>query len=355
MRVLCEFTPAGPSFVRGGWGRVFAACGHQFSWWNPREEPAFDAFSRAKPDLFLGTTYGVDRAVYKNIQTRPAMKVLLFASAWGNLVDNLDRQKYPIVYAAEQEKQTIAQLKRETGKPDYVFLHTPESCLEGVLGHWQSIGVEPKSLLNAADLYAYLHGKPRKELQCDVGYCGGIWPFKGRNINTYFLPLTSPASGVGVKVFGNTSWPCWQYLGPLAQEDERDLYASAKVCPSVSEPHSTDLPFIGDVVERPYKVCLSGAVCVSDYVEAAGEVFGGALPMGKSPKEYRDLVLHYVNSPAERMQASARLRGVVLERHCYHDRVAGMLGWLGLSHEGEKVMAEKKRILSRTTSPGGES
>ncbi len=342
MKILCEYTDAGPSYVRTGWGRVFKALGHTFSFWRPEKSSAFDAFSETEPDLFIGTTYGVDRAVYKNIVRRPNMKVALFASAWGELVKDLDIRKYPVVVASDREKATIEQLKKETGRPDFVFIHVTDKFLEGTMGGWRSIGVEPVGILNAADTFDYLGGKFRPELACDVAFVGGYWPYKARNIDNLLLPLCHPSSGLNVKIFGNRQWPVHQYLGFIENHDVRDLFASAKVCVNISEPHSTDLGW--DIVERPFKVLSSGGFCVSDHVEEIAYLFNGTIPFANSRESMANMVRYFVDYSEERLPFMERGRKLVLEGHTYWDRVAQMFDHLGMRDEAERAFATKAEV-----------
>lgn len=347
MKILCIYTPCGPSYVRSGWGKVFVACGHQFTFWQPELKPAFDAFGETEPDLFIGTTYDLDRAQIKNITSRPNMKVILFASAWGPYLKDVDLKQYPLVVAGEQEKRTIEKLKMETGKPDFVFIHAHDRWFEGTMSGWRDIGVEPVGILNAADTFDYLGGRFRKELASHVAFVGGYWPYKARNLDRYILPLCQPSSGLNVKLFGNSQWPVPQYLGLIEDRCVRDLFASALVCPNVSEPHSTDLGW--DVIERPFKVLSSGGFCVSDYVEEARDIFpADQLPMAVTPIEFQQLVRHYVENPDERRSYIEAGRRNVLLNHTYWDRVAQMFGGLGMETELSKVLRGKAEHLQRS-------
>lgn len=348
MKVLCEHTPCGPHYVRSGWGRVFMATGHDFRFWSPGSKPAMDAFSEFEPDVFIGTTYGVDRAVYKCLAARPRLRVALFASAWGPLVDGLDPGEFPVVVAGAEERRTIARLKAETGHPAFVFLHVTDRYLDGVLGGWRSAGVEPAGLLNAADLYQYGGATPRPDLRCDASFVGGRWPYKARNLDRFVLPLCHPGSGLHVKVFSAHAWPVVNRLGHCSDDEARDLFASSAVNLNVSEPHSTD-PRLGfDVIERPFKVLAAGGFCVSDYVpEAAEEVFpDGEVVFARTPEEYRKVVTHYARNQGEREWHTTRGRRTVLARHTYHHRVADMLRRLGLPAEADRAMAALAALVS---------
>lgn len=344
MKILCEYTPSGPSYVRGGWGRAFKAAGHDFRFWAPEAKSIMDAMNEFEPDIFLGTTYGVDRALMKCIAARPQMKVGLFASAWGSTIDEIDTEKYPIVVVGEQERKLIEQLKATTGRPDFVFIHVTDEYLEPTMGGWRSIGIEPLGVLNACDVVHYHQAVPMPELKCDVAFVGGRWPFKARNLDAFLTPLCHPSSGLNVKIFGNKPWPVHQYLGLIDDDAVKHLFNSATVCPNVSEPHSTDLGF--DLIERPYKVMGSGGFCVSDYVDEARCLFTESeLIMCRTASEFRDTIQHFVDSPDDRLPYIRAGMLAVLLRHTYFDRVAQMLGGFGLRDEADKLMDVKTKFI----------
>ncbi len=347
MKVLCLHTPCGPHYVRSGWGRAFAACGHDFRFWQPASKSAFDAFSEFEPELFIGTTYDLDRALCKCIRARPALRVILFGSAWGELVDGLDRDRYPLVVATAQEQASLERLKGETGRPDFVFIHVTDKYLEGTMGGWRTIGIEPVGILNAADTFVYLDGEYRHELRCDVAFVGGYWPYKARNLDRFLLPLChdGTARPLDVKIFGNQNWPVAQYLGTIADEDVRHLFRSAVVCPNVSEPHSTDLGW--DIVERPFKVMASGGFCISDWVDEARQLFDEEeLPMARTPRELQQLVRKFVLQPEARQPHIDAGRRKVLRQHTYFDRIQQMFDRLGLAREAARVLAVKAEHLA---------
>lgn len=345
MRILIEYTDAGPSFVRRGWANVFAALGHSVAFWRPEVKPAFDVFSEFSPELFLGTTYGVDRAVLKCIQRRPELKVGLFCSAWGEMASAVP-EEFPITRVTEAEKAAIAALKETCGNPHFVFSHVTESNVEGMLGGWREIGVTPVGILNAADTFSYPLGQVKPHLTCDVGFIGGWWEYKARNLAPYMLPLCHESSGLKVKIFGNQKWPVAQYLGTLDEADASNLFASATVCPNISEPHSTVMNY--DIVERPFKILAAGGFCVSDAVGEMNDVFpGDTLLRASSPKTFHEMVRHYVTNPEERQHFMAAGRKHVLKHHTYFQRVQQMLSLFGLNEEAERCEAlHRKLVLS---------
>lgn len=343
MKVMCIYSSCGPSYVRSGWGRAIKSVGDDFVFWDAQRKPAFDAFNEINPDIFIGTTYDLDRATAKCIAARPQMKVILYASAWGPLIDKVDKEKYPIVVTTEQEKKAIAQLKQSTGKPDFVFIHTHDNWMEATMSGWRSIGVEPVSLLNAADLYVYSLGRHRPELYSDVSFVGGYWPYKARNLDRYILPLCQ-RQDLKVKLFGNQPWPVPQYLGYVDDYEVKDIFRSAIICPNVSEPHSTDLGF--DVVERPFKVLSAGGFCISDYVESMDkDIFGDAIPYYRSSTEFNDLIKHYMEYPEERLPFILKGQKLVLQNHTYWDRISVIYQRLGLPDKQRECMEVKAKYV----------
>lgn len=343
MKILCQYNPCGPAYVRTGWGQVFQALGHTFQFWRPEERAALDVFSEFEPDLFLGTTFDFNRALYKAVVSRPRLKVVLYASAWGDLVKDIDLTTYPIVAINDKEKTLLEKLKQETGQPDFVWLHYPDSWVDRTLGAWRSIGIEPVGLLNAADTFDYLDGDYRPELACDVGFIGGYWKYKAVNLDRYMLPLCHEDLGLKVKIFGNQNWPVAQYLGQCQNQTARDLFVSATVCPNVSEPHSTDFGF--DVIERPFKVLSSGGFCVSDYVAGAVEVFGETIPFVNSPSDFTDLIRHFAKFPGERVPYMEKGYALVLKEHTYFNRVAKLFAQLAMPEEAAKTLALHKQLV----------
>jgi hypothetical protein len=342
LKVMCLHSSGGPSFVRSGWGRAFVSAGHRFAFWSPQAKSAFDAFSEFEPDVFLGTTYDLDEAVHKCVRSRPHLKVGLFASAWGDRVAGLDRAQYPIVYVSDDERQRVERMKKETGRPDFVFVHCVNENVEGLLGGWREIGVRPMGVLNGYDAHIYGAGTARPELACDAVFVGNRWPYKARNLDRFLLPLCQPAAGVKLKIFGSGGWDVSQFLGSLPLGMEAHAFLSATVCPNVSEPHSTDLGF--DIVERIFKAGGAGGFVVSDPVQEARALFPETALVMSSSAEYAGVVRHYARHPAEREPYVARLKALVRRSHSYHHRVVKLLHGFGLFQEAAGLL-DKYAVL----------
>lgn len=349
MRVMVLQSPGGSMSVRGGWIRALIHAGHEAAWWSPREKSAFDAFQEYEPSLTILTTYDLDDAQEKCIRARPDMKVALFASAWGEKADALPLEEFPIVRVTDAEKRRLERLKRETGKPDCVFLHCSDSNVESVLGGWREIGIEPIGLMNAADALLYRPGRFRPEFACDACFVGGRWPYKARNIDPFILSLAEHAP-FRLKVFGYGGWEDTTpyYLGRLDELDEPDLFASSAVCLNFSEPHSTDPRYASDIVERPFKVMACGGCLVSDHVEEMKEIFP-FVPTARTREDFRDLAEYLLERPDERQWLSSEGRAEVMSRHTYHHRMYRLFHRLGWPQEGDRILTSLPKIWGRTS------
>ena len=167
-------------YIRLGWGRAFEAAGHKVYIWDIASKPAFDAFDEFEPDLFMGQTYNLNDAVYKCIKNRPHLKVVMRGSDWGDMEKEIDKDKFPILTANEEEKRLLEKLKKETGKPDFVHNHYHQNWIEKTHNKWRDIGIEPVSLLHGADVFDFANGQVVDHLKSDVSFIGGYWPYKAK-------------------------------------------------------------------------------------------------------------------------------------------------------------------------------
>lgn len=352
MRILCMYSPCGPEYVRKGWGHVFDVMGHEFIFWSPEQKPTFDAFDEFNPDIFLGTTYDLDDAMCKCIIERPEMKVGLFGSASGPMIWDIDLRNFPVQMTSTDEMDRVCRLKEKTGKPDFVFIHYHDNWMEQTMSGWDKKGIKSVGLMNAADVIDYYGGSYDEEFDCDLGFVGGYWTYKARNLDKFILPLCNAnkdGERLRVKIYGNQKWPVHQYAGFIDTKNVKNLFNSAKVCPNVSEPHSTVYGF--DIIERPFKILVAGGFCVSDYVKSAVEdVFGESLPSAKTPEEFREMIFHYMDNPEEKEKIRQKGQDIVLKEHTYFHRVAKMLNEFGLEEESKKCMKCYEEFLASRSS-----
>lgn len=332
--------------IRMSWARVFKSLGAEVSVWDIHSKPVFDAFDEVEPDIFIGQTYHITESLIKCIKERPEIKVMMRASDWGDKQEEVDLKKYPILVATDEEKRLIEKLKKETGKPDFVHNHYPQNWIDVTHNKWKDIGVNPVSMLHAADTFILNRKAPVLDyLKCDLGFIGGYWEYKGRSLDKYIIPLCHPVGELNIKIFGS-GWPVAQCLGKIPDEYMSSLFRSSTIAPNISEPHSQDFGY--DIIERPYKVLYCGGFCISDYVEAMVEVFDKEeIVFAKDPKNFKDLIYHYKENPEKRDKHIEQGQKTICEKHTYIDRVSDMLNLLGIEEGPEACRKLKEHVIGK--------
>lgn len=331
MKIMCIARPCASDYIRRGWANAAIAAGHQWFFWSPETKPAFDAFREVEPDLFIGETWTLDRAIMKCIVSRPAMKVAMVASNYGPSNDEIDLNEYPILVANEAEVAAVSRLKLECGKPDVVFVHYHPNRIADTMGRWESkVGVKPIGMMSAFDPHEYSGGEFREEFKCDVGFVGAFWFYKGKNLRPYFNQLCYPIGKYNVKVFGNQPWGLPQYLGLIDTPDVKHLFNSATVCPNISEPHSTKFGF--DIIERVWKVAGAGGFLIADKVASLYEdVFtDNEIVIAENTEDMLEKTRHYVDNPDDRKEYMRRGQEAVLAKHTYKHRMQDLFSAMGL-------------------------
>ncbi len=331
-------------YIRLGLAKAFNACGHEVQMWEASHTPVFDVFDSFQPDLFIGQTYNTSKTICEAIKERPHMKVIMKAGDWGPFGDTLDRQKYPLLMASEQEKKTILDLYEETGKPDFVHIHYHQDALEQTHGYWQDHGVPIESILNAADIYDYTRGVMDKRFESDLTFIGGYWGYKAQTFDKWLLPLCADYT-CRIKIFGNSGWPIPQYCGFIPDEMTKYALASATICPNLSEPHSQVFGF--DIIERPFKLLSNGCFVISDYVECLEKIIPDGIVYAKTPTEFKDMVSHFLANPMERIKYMDHGYQAVMNEHTYFHRVKQIFEKLNLPTQAAQVDSIYNQIRSQ--------
>jgi spore maturation protein CgeB len=330
-------------YERMAWANAFNACGFQTAIWDCKNVSAFDVFDTFNPDIFIGQAYNLDEAIIKCIYERPHLKVALRAGDWGDHESSVDMSKYQILFCSQREKHLLNKLKQETGKPDFVYIHYSDEAIKQTHNHFSSIGIEAKSVMMSADIFSYSGATKQENLVCDIGFVGGYWPYKGQVINRYLFPLLNNVGEYNVKIFGNQAWPVNQYCGLIADNQVKNLFVSASICPNLSEPHAEVFGF--DVNERIFKILFAGGFCISDYVESY-KMFGDGLIMAESPEDFKNKIDYYLSNPEERARISNIGRNIILKQHtCFH-RASEIMKYFGLKSISEKIMNVYGGILN---------
>ena len=361
MRILSLEYGQAFKYITEGWKNVFEATGHQWAWLNG-DKPAFDAFNEFEPDIFLGTTYDLDRAVVKCIKQRPNMAVVLKGQNWGPLdkeiknggpipaktydksyaqtnqerVDN--EADTPVGVSDEREQERICGLREQIDNKMLVYNLYHKNRMKETMGYWDDHGVETIDMQPAADHFKHQPASKIDMLESDISFIGGYWAYKGINIDQYLLPLCYPIGKYNIKIFGYHEWPVPQFLGPIQDHIMNNVYCCAKICPNVSEPHANEFGF--EVNERVFKLSACKAFCLSDHIDSLVEdIFtDGEMPTAKSPQEFHEKIDYYLSNPQSRQDHAERCYETVMKNHTYCHRVANLLSRLDLNEDAGKCL-----------------
>jgi hypothetical protein len=328
-------------FQRLSWANAFNAAGIETAIWDCKNIPAFDAFDKFEPDIFLGQAYNLDAATIKCIYERPHLKVGLRAGDWGDQEEEVDKSRFNILYCSQQEKELLKKLKEETGKPDFVHIHYNHEDIKRTHNHFESIGITPKSLMMCADIFTYRNSTFDPTLECDIGFIGGYWPYKGQVLDKYLLPLLHPLGEYSVKIFGNQPWGVNQYCGLISDDDAKNLFASAKICPNLSEPHAQEFGI--DLNERIFKVLYAGGFCITDNVEAY-KMFGDGVVIAESPEDFKEKIDFYLQNTEDRNEIAEKGNKFVADNHTSIHRIAEILDYFDLKQLSKQVIESYKEF-----------
>ena len=195
---------------------------------------------------------------------------------------------------------------------------------------WSNIAAQCYGLLPAADTTIYRESIAVDRLKCDLAFVGGYWPYKARNFDKYLLPLCYPVGKYNIKIFGNQIWPISQYLGTIDDEIVPNLFASAAICPNISEPHANVFGF--EVNERIFKLAASKAFFISDPIASLTEdIFtNDEAVIADNPEHFRDLVDTFLNKPHLRDTHIQECYDTVMSSHTYEHRANDIIQLLEL-------------------------
>jgi spore maturation protein CgeB len=330
--------------IANGYKNAFEKCGHEVRFYNPQQS-ALDQLNLYNPDLFIGTTYGLTRAICKYITTHPNMKVILRASDWGDYTDSIDLKRYEILVANNEEKTLLHTLKELTGKPDFIYNHYHDNYIHKTHKHWEENRQKVVSLLLAADITQYTNGQYNKEVASDICFIGSYHPYKARNLDRYIIPLCYPVGRYNVKIFSTWHWPVSQYCGSIPTHINKHVLKSAKICLNISEPHSTDLGY--DIIERPFYLLSNKCFCLSDYVQSMQEdVFdNGEIPSCKTPEEFFDAINFYINNEGEKQRCINKGYQRIIGEHTYFHRVMKIFQELNLPEDANNVQKRYNKYV----------
>lgn len=299
MRILLTHRPGGAyGFISEGWLNALLAGGHVAQRWDGQIQ-TWESFD---PDLYIGCS-GHRQPIPQN---HGKAKIAIHVNPYSDVnVDGINEAKAAIDW-------TLAQ------NPTVVFGYGHDTDRQ-LWEHWTSRhGIPWVPLPTAGDSTIYKIIESGKSI--DIGYVGGYWPYKARNLDRYLLPVVRDKS-LRMSVFGWGDWPAGICRGGIDDSDVPAVLASARVGPCVVEPHTTKWGI--DLPERLWKVALCGALVVHDPVHGLGRYMPSAL-VATDPADFHHLCKHYADESheSERIALAQRQRAEVLAKHTYFQRMA---------------------------------
>ena len=132
-------------------------------------------------------------------------------------------------------------------------------------------------------------------------------------LNQYITPLITKYN---CKIYG---WAdTWKTGKSIKDNDVPKLFASAKICPSVSESHTFHHPV--DVPERVFKVPVAGGFTIHTYSPAIKDLFGDVIPTANNQTKWMNIIDHYLNDNEARSILAKQQQQYILNKHTYFDR-----------------------------------
>ena len=321
MKILIKHEGSASHYIYTGLIKAFQLMGHDCVFWR-HDIPAFDIFNMFEPDLFIGQGYNLDRATLKCIKNRPSLKVLLKVGCWGEVCQDVDTEEYPILMQTEEEIRNVEKIASYLSAIQnlVLFNYVHPNRKNYLMGTWEETVAKTIGLLPAADHTEYSKVKFDKNLQSTICFVGGYWPYKGRNLDKYITPLCYPVGKYNIKIFGNQPWPVPQYMGVANNETCKKAFASALICPNVSEPHANVFGF--EVNERVFKLAASKAFFISDPIASLTEdIFAdGEAVVAEGPKDFHSLIEYTIKNPETRDAHIKSCYETVMKSHTYKNR-----------------------------------
>lgn len=181
---------------------------------------------------------------------------------------------------------------------------------------WERCGIPVQSFPLACDTHIY-RSEPVVISDFDdviLGFVGGYWPSKGREIDRYLRRFESR-----LRIYGYSPWPYSGYRGPLPVEFEASFYHQARLCPVINEP--TVALMKGQINERVFKVLGSMGCPVVDAVPAYRELYSeDELLVSDGPEHFAELVEDLLKDEAKNYAYRKKGREATLGRHTYEHR-----------------------------------
>jgi hypothetical protein len=316
MRVLfCSRVGGAWSFITDGMINALRDIGMTADRWDGKV-CSWDAFS---PDAYIGCS-----GHRQDIPNDRKCKVAIHVNPYGptKIEPNINESQDAINWV-------------KSIKPDAVFGYGHETDRH-YWSFWDKIGIPwvPMATAGDATIFNLSNGEHSKY---DVGYVGGRWPYKAKNIDAYLFPVLRDKT-ISHMVRGWGTWPDNLCDGPITDNEVPILLASCKIVPCISEPHTITSGI--DLPERAFKAILSGAIVVHDPALGISRYLPHVIS-AKDPSDYYSKIKELLKlSPDSRKELSRDQRLDVLAANTYHHRMAALMTVMGFGSIAHELLVE---------------
>lgn len=325
-RVMVEAALGANFFIKRTMARAFSAAGYNVFFWQKEGKSCYDAFTEFKPDIFIGQTWSLDRALVKNLSQTEGLKVMLSANHYGSGDKDIDKSLFPIEFASDSEKGWVEELLKN-GVSLWGMCQYNEKYTYNTHNLWNNLGFHVNGIMLSVDVTNYFPTEVAG-FNNDIVFVGGKWAYKSVNLDKYISPLLFPNTSWRIKVFGS-GWSSPNCLGRADESTIRNFYASSVISPNIFEPHSIE--FGADVNQRSYEIGACGGFQISQRVKSLEEDMynDNEIVFVDTPEEFFEKVIYYLNNPEETIPfRQAALRTIMgshtnLHRGCQIAKIMG--------------------------------
>lgn len=324
MKVLIQDGLSAHHYWRLGLANAFIKLGNSVQLWNEKIKSEFDTFSEFEPDIFITSSFQLNRAIIKNIIKRPHLKVLIYTHHYGQIDSELSK-KYPIGISTDEEKKNIEFIIKNHSGKIVGFSQYPEYFLKESHNYWQNIGLDVKSSLLAADTTVF-YPEYNEKYQCDLFIVSGWWQYKSEQLDKYITPLFFPLTKLNIKVAGN-GWNQIQSLGYINDNTARKFYSSSKTNINIFESHSLEIP---DYNGRLWTIPACKGLQISQNVYGINDYFDeNEIITFDNQKDFLEKLSFYIKNEDKTQEIKEKSYQKIINFHTYEHRILEILNFIG--------------------------
>lgn len=205
--------------------------------------------------------------------------------------------------------------------------HEPEANKRW-FGNWEKNGFNFIFLPHCANIIRLFPSA--FDIQRDMIFIGNT-THRISSVQNWLMPLIKKKN-LRTLVFGEG----WHNFGVNAKhltphvDNFNNLYPTSAICMNVHSAPQRDMKVL--FTDRGFIVPLCGGFFISD-TQLSKRYFGDIVPVADTPREFRDLTYHYLDSPQERHDITIETAKIVANNHTHFHRMYDVFKALGLDDD----------------------